>query len=150
MNICSTKIYPARYILPHFSVVRRDLILSTIYFADFVARRGSACQNAARRSPAAIAASAAVTIAVAAAVAIAMAVAASAPVHTHTPSILIRTVRALPEQKKMAPAERPGPPRVDRSNLYALLNFSFGCLHLTHFQSSGRSSNATPSCSAGS
>ena len=33
---------------------------------------------------------------------------------------------------------------------YALLNFSFGCLHLGQRQSSGRSSNATPSCSAGS
>ena len=31
---------------------------------------------------------------------------------------------------------------------YALLNFSFPCLHLGHFQSSGRSSKATPSCSA--
>lgn len=33
---------------------------------------------------------------------------------------------------------------------YALLNFSFPCLHRGHFQSSGRSSNARPSCSAGS
>ena len=34
--------------------------------------------------------------------------------------------------------------------VYALLNFSLGCLQRGHFQSSGRSSNATPSCSAGS
>ena len=33
---------------------------------------------------------------------------------------------------------------------YALLNFSLPCLHLGHFQSSGRSSNAVPSCSEGS
>ena len=33
---------------------------------------------------------------------------------------------------------------------YALLNFSFGFLQRGHFQSSGRFSNATPSCSAGS
>jgi hypothetical protein len=32
---------------------------------------------------------------------------------------------------------------------YAGLNFSFGCLQRGHFQSSGRSSKATPSCSAG-
>ena len=32
----------------------------------------------------------------------------------------------------------------------ALLNFSFGCLQRGHIQSSGRSSNAAPSCSAGS
>ena len=30
------------------------------------------------------------------------------------------------------------------------LNLSLDCLHLGHFQSSGRSSNATPSCSLGS
>lgn len=33
---------------------------------------------------------------------------------------------------------------------YALLNFSFPCLQRGHFQSSGSSSNGTPSCSAGS
>ena len=33
---------------------------------------------------------------------------------------------------------------------YALLNLSFPCLHRGHFQSAGRSSKATPSCSAGS
>ena len=33
---------------------------------------------------------------------------------------------------------------------YAGLNFSLPCLHLGHFQSSGRSAKATPSCSAGS
>lgn len=33
---------------------------------------------------------------------------------------------------------------------HALLNFSFDCLQRGHFQSSGRSSKATPSCSAGS
>ena len=37
-----------------------------------------------------------------------------------------------------------------RLEYYALLNFSFGCLQRGHFQSSGKSSNATPSCSAGS
>jgi len=34
--------------------------------------------------------------------------------------------------------------------LYALLNFVFGCLQRGQRQSSGRSSKATPSCSAGS
>ena len=33
---------------------------------------------------------------------------------------------------------------------YARLNFSFGCLQRGQSQSAGRSSNATPSCSAGS
>ena len=33
---------------------------------------------------------------------------------------------------------------------YARLNFSFGCLQRGQRQSAGRSSNATPSCSAGS
>ena len=33
---------------------------------------------------------------------------------------------------------------------YALLNFSLPCLQRGHFQSSGKSSKATPSCSAGS
>ena len=33
---------------------------------------------------------------------------------------------------------------------HALLNFSFGCLQRGQRQSSGRSSNATSSCSAGS
>ena len=33
---------------------------------------------------------------------------------------------------------------------YALLNLDFGCLQRGHFQSSGRSSKATPSCSSGS
>lgn len=44
------------------------------------------------------------------------------------------------------------PERLSRSlhTGYALLNFSLGCLQRGHFQSSGRSSNATPSCSAGS
>ena len=32
----------------------------------------------------------------------------------------------------------------------ALLNLSLPCLHLGHFQSSGKFSNAAPSCSAGS
>ena len=36
------------------------------------------------------------------------------------------------------------------SSFYAGLNLLFGCLQRGHFQSSGRSSNATPSCSAGS
>ena len=34
--------------------------------------------------------------------------------------------------------------------LYPLLNLDLGCLQRGHFQSSGRSSKATPSCSAGS
>ena len=34
--------------------------------------------------------------------------------------------------------------------IYALLNFSLGCLQRGQCQSSGRSSKATPSCSAGS
>ena len=36
------------------------------------------------------------------------------------------------------------------SRNYALLNFSLPCLQRGHFQSSGKSSKATPSCSAGS
>ena len=35
-------------------------------------------------------------------------------------------------------------------HLYPLLNLDLGCLQRGHFQSSGRSSKATPSCSAGS
>jgi len=41
-------------------------------------------------------------------------------------------------------------PKTDGMSRYALLNFSLGCLQRGQRQSSGRSSKATPSCSAGS
>ena len=57
----------------------------------------------------------------------------------------IRKTNAAPS---MVPNKGMSSPKIRA--IYALLNFSLGCLQRGQRQSSGRSSKATPSCSAGS